>query len=252
MIKAKIQQFIFNVGDKLMNLAETRIKEQLPEIQAQLEAVVKEKIPQLRAQAEETVKEKGALVFTQVRTQAETQIKAQLSGEKIIPRVETFTGGVMAGDGLVTTPFLVGFLATGGVGGVLAIPFKLVRVVVLRPIFGRRLEAPRVRVDRKSKDLGRALAALASADRRLRRRRGIIGLFLPSFRKVVVLGGAGAAYLAVQSQNGNGDILDQIEQLAPKLEKVKEQVESTELYSLIAPDIEKVVALVGERVDAIR
>ena len=52
MIKAKIQQFIFNVGDKLMNLAETRIKEQLPEIQAQLEAVVKEKIPQLRAQAE--------------------------------------------------------------------------------------------------------------------------------------------------------------------------------------------------------
>jgi len=267
MIKDRIQAFFLGLGEKLLAQAETRVKEQLPQIQAAVEGVVKaqipqiqataegifkEKLPELRAQAEAVALEKGGEIATQIRVLAETQVKAQLSGEKLIPRAETFAGGVMAGDGLVTTPFAVGFLASGGVAGALGIPFKLVRVVVLRPIFGRRLEAPRVRVDRKSKDLGRALAALASADRRLRRRRGIIGLFLPSFRKVVVLGGAGAAYLAVQSQNGNGDILDQIEQLAPKLEKVKEQVESTELYSLIAPDIEKVVALVGERVDAIR
>jgi hypothetical protein len=66
------------------------------------------------------------------------------------------------------------------------------------------------------------------------------------------LGGAGAAYLAVNSQNGNGDLMAQIEQLAPKLEKVKETVGSTELYALIAPDIEKAVAQLGERVDAIR
>ncbi|HEY5319111.1 MAG TPA: hypothetical protein VIJ20_14070 [Solirubrobacteraceae bacterium] len=252
MIMNKIQQFFLGIGEKLMGIAETRIKQQLPQIQAQVEGLVKEKIPELRAQAEEKVKEKGSQLATQVRTQAETQIRAQLSGEKIIPRVETFTGGVMAGDGLVTTPFAVGFLASGGLGGVLAIPFKLIRVVILRPIFRSRMEAPRVKIDRNSKELGRALAALAAADKRLRRRRGIIGLFLPSFKKVLVLGGAGAAYVAVNSQNGNGDIMEQLEQIAPKLEKVKETVESTELYSMIGPDIEKVMALVGERVDAIR
>jgi hypothetical protein len=250
MIKDRIQQFFLAIGEKLLGMAETRVKEQIPQIQATVEGIVKEKIPELREQFESTVLEKGGQFAIQVRTQAETQIKSQLSGEKLIPRVETFTGGVAAGDGLVTTPFAVGFLAGGGVAGVLGIPFKLVRVV-LRPIFGSRKVA-RVRIDRNSKELGRALAALASADKRLRRRRGVIGLFLPSFRKLVVLGGAGAAYLAVQSNNGNGDIIDQLEQFAPALEKVKEQVERNEIYSLIAPDIEKVVALVGERVDAIR
>jgi hypothetical protein len=251
MIKDRIQKFFLGLGDKLMAQVETRVKEQIPQIQAAVEGLVKEKIPELRAQVEETVKEKGGEVATQVRLVAETQVKTQLSGEKLIPRAETFAGGVMAGDGLVTTPFAVAFLASGGLGGALGIPFKLIRVA-LRPVFGSRLEAPRVRIDRNSKELGRALAALASADKRLRRRRSIIGLFLPSFRKVVILGGAGAAYLAVQSNNGNGDILDQLELLAPKLEKVKETVESTELYTIIAPDLEKVVALVGERVDAIR
>src|SRR5580658_7119141 len=246
MIKDRIQQFFLAIGEKLLGLAETRVKEQIPQIQATIEGIVKEKIPELRGQLEATVLEKGGEFATQIRTQAETQIKSQLSAENLIPRVETFTGGVAAGDGLVTTPFAVGFVAGGGLGGILGIPFKLVRVVVLRPIFGSRMEAPRVRIDRNSKELGRALAALASADRRLRRRRGIIGLFLPSFRKLVVLGGAGAAYLAVQSNNGNGDIIDQLEQFAPKLEKVKEQVERNEIYSIIAPDIEKVVALVGE------
>jgi hypothetical protein len=252
MIKNRIQSFFLALGEKLMAQVETRVKEQLPQIQAAVEGLVKEKIPELKAQAEETVKEKGGQVATQARTLAETQIKTQLSGEKLIPRAETFAGGVMAGDGLVTTPFAVGFLASGGVAGALAIPFKLIRVVLLRPIFRSRLEAPRVKIDRNSKELGRALAALASADKRLRRRHSIIGLFLPSFKKVVILGGAGAAYLAVQSSNGNGDIMDQLEQLAPKLEKVRETVESTELFTIIAPDIEKVVALVGERVDAIR
>jgi len=250
MIKDRLQQFFLSLGEKLMAVAETRIKAQIPQIEAAVEGIVKERLPAAKAQLEETVKEKGAEVAIKVRTQAQDQIKSQLSGEKLIPRAETFAGGIAAGDGLVTTPFLVGFVASGGVGGALGIPFKLIRVA-LRPIFGSRMEA-RVRITRNSKDLGRALAALAVADKRLARRRSIIGLFLPSFKKVVVLGGAGAAYLALQSQNGNGDILEQIEQLAPKLEKVKETVESTELYSLIAPDIEKVVALVGERVDAIR
>jgi hypothetical protein len=251
MIKERLQQFFLGVGEKLMAVAETRIREQIPQIEAAVEALVKEKIPAVRAQVEEMVKEKGAEVATKVRTEAQTQIKTQLSGEKLVPRVETFAGGVASGDGLVTTPFLVGFAASGGVAGALGIPFKLIRVVLLRPVFGSRMEA-RVRIDRNSKDLGRALAALAAADKRLRRRHAIIGLFLPSFRKAVVLGGAGAAYLAVNSQNGNGDILAQIEQLAPKLEKVKETVESNEIYSMIAPDLERVVALVGERVDAIR
>ncbi|MDQ6777950.1 MAG: hypothetical protein M3071_17460 [Actinomycetota bacterium] len=247
MIRRRLQQFFVGVGEKLMAVAETRIKEQIPQIEAAVEGIIKEKIPAVRAQIEE----KGAEVATKVRTEAQTQIKSQLSGEKLIPRAETFAGGVAVGDGLVTTPFLVGFAASGGVGGSLGIPFKLIRVVVLRPIFGSRMEA-QVKIDRNSKELGRALAALAAADKRLRRRRSVIGLFLPSFKKVVVLGGAGAAYVAMQSQNGNGDILGQIESLAPRIEKVKEQVEGTEIYSMIAPDLEKAVALLGERVDAIR
>jgi hypothetical protein len=248
MIKEKVQQFFLSLGEKLMALAETRIKEQLPQVIAMGEAVVKEKIPALKAQAEETVKEKGAEVATQVRTKAQTQIKSQLSGEKMIPRAETFAGGVMAGDGLVTTPFAVGFLASGGVGGAMGIPFKLIRVVVLRPIFGSRMEA-RVKIDRNSKELGRALAALAVADKKLRRRRGIVGLFLPSFKKVVLLGGAGAAYVALSTNGNRAELLDSI---TPTLEKVKETVESSEIYTLIAPDIEKAVEALGERVDAIR
>lgn len=249
MIKDRIQQFFLGLGEKLMAMAEVRIKEQLPQIQAQLEETVKERIPALRTQVEETVKEKGSEFAAQVRTQAETAVKSQLSGEKLIPRVETFTGGVMARDALVTTPFAVGFLASGGAGGLLAIPFKVVRVVLLRPIFGSRKVVPRVRIDRNSKELGRALAALASADRRLRRRRGLIGLVLPSFRKLVVLGGAAAAY-AVVTNKGNPD--DLLEAIGPTIEKVKETVENTELYAMIAPDIEKAVAQLGERVDAIR
>jgi hypothetical protein len=249
MIRDRIQQFFLGLGEKLMSIAESRIRQQLPQIQAQVEETVKERIPALRAQVEETVKEKGAEFASQVRTQAETAVKSQLSGEKLIPRVETFTGGVMAGDALVTTPFAVGFLATGGVGGLLAIPFKVVRGVLLRPIFGSRKVVPRVRIDRNSKELGRALAALASADKRLRRRRGLVGLFLPSFRKLVLLGGAGAAYMMITG-TGNRDEL--LEAIGPRIEKVRETVENTELYSLIAPDIEKAVAQLGERVDAIR
>jgi hypothetical protein len=248
MIKDRIQQFFLGLGEKLMALAEVRIKEQIPQIQAQLEETVKERIPALKAQVEETVREKGAEYAAQVRTQAEGAVKAQLSGETLIPRVETFTGGVMAGDRLVTTPFAVAFVASGGLGAVLAIPFKLVRVVLLRPIFGSR-KVVRVKIDRNSKELGRALAALASADKRLRRRRGLVGLFLPSFRKVVLVGGAGAAYVALSS-NGNRDQL--LEAIGPKVEQLRETVESTELYTLIAPDIEKAVAQLGERVDAIR
>ncbi|MDQ6805087.1 MAG: hypothetical protein M3065_08975 [Actinomycetota bacterium] len=249
MIKDRIQKFFLGIGEKLMAVAETRIKEQIPQILATVQGTVKEKVPEIRAKVEETVTEKGAEVATKVRTQAQTQIKSQLSGEKMIPRVETFAGGVMAGDGLVTTPFAVGFLASGGVGGALGIPFKFIRVVVLRPFFSSRMEVPRVRIDRNSKELGRALAALAAADKRLRRRRGVIGLFLPTFKKVVVLGGAGAAYVAV---NTNGNRTELIESIAPRIEKVKEQVESTEIYAMIAPDIEKAVAQLGERVDAIR
>jgi hypothetical protein len=249
MIKNRLQNFFLGLGEKLLGVAETRIKEQIPHIQAQVEGIAKEKLPLLKAQVEDSVKEKGAQVLTQVRTQAEAQVKAQVSGEKLIARAETFAGGVMAGDGLVTTPFAVGFLAGGGAGGVLAIPFKLARVVVPRPIFGSRMEVPRVKMDRNSKELGRALAALASADKRLRRRRGVFGLLFPSFRKVVIVGGAGAAYFALSA---NGNRAELIEAIAPKIEKVKERVESTELYSLIAPDIEKAVAQLGERVDAIR
>ena len=180
------------------------------------------------------------------RAQAETQIKGQLVG--VLPRVETFTGGVIAGDGLVTGPFAVGFVAGGGVGGTLGMPFKLVRVAVRRLILRSRMEAPRMKIDKSNKELGNALAAIASADGQIRRRRGrLIRLFFPSFRKVLVLGSAGAAYLALN--NENGDILATI---GPPLEKVKETVASSELYEMVAPDIEKAIAQVAERIDAIR
>jgi hypothetical protein len=248
MIKERLQNFFLGLGEKLMGVAETRIKSQIPQIQAQVESVVKEKIPQLRAQVEDAAKEKGGEIATQVQTTVVTQVKAQLSGEKLIPRAKTFAGGVAAGDGLVTAPFAVGFLASGGAEGALGIPFKLVRVVVLRPIFGSRKVA-RVRIDRNSKELGRALAALAVADKKLRRRRGIVGLFMPSFRKLVLIGGAGAAYLMVSS-NGNANEL--VEVIGPKIEQLKETVESTDIYTMIAPDIEKAIGQLGDRVDAIR
>lgn len=210
-----------------------------------------ERLPRLGAQFEDVIKERGSQVANQVRAQAGSQLKTQLSAEKLIPRVETFTGGLMAGDGLVTTPFVLGFLASGGVGGTLSIPFKLVRVVIPRPIFGRRMEVPRVRSNRNSKELGRALAALAAADRRLTRRPRLLSLLLPSFRKVVLLGGAGAAYIAWQGQNGNGNG-DILETIGPQLGKVRARIESTDLYTIVAPDIERAITQLGERVDAIR
>jgi hypothetical protein len=72
---------------------------------------------------------------------------------------------------------------------------------------------------------------------------------LPSFKKVALLGAAGGAYLAMSS-NGNANEL--VEAIGPRLEKVKETVEKTDLYTIIAPDLEKAIEQLGERVDAIR
>jgi hypothetical protein len=74
---------------------------------------------------------------------------------------------------------------------------------------------------------------------------------LPGFSKQDILGALGAVYGAVQTKiaEGDGDIIDQLERFA---ERVKDDIQSTELYELVAPDIERVVARIGERVDAIR
>jgi hypothetical protein len=245
-VRAEVEQKVRDSLPQIRAQVEEKVKENIPRIRAQVEEKVNDNIPRIRAQAEEKVRGQIAQVGALARAQAETQIKGQLVG--VLPRVETFTGGVIAGDGLVTGPFAVGFVAGGGVGGTLGMPFKLVRVAVRRLILRSRMEAPRMKIDKSNKELGNALAAIASADGQIRRRRGrLIRLFFPSFRKVLVLGSAGAAYLALN--NENGDILATI---GPPLEKVKETVASSELYEMVAPDIEKAIAQVAERIDAIR
>lgn len=230
MILDKLMDASIGLGDKLMGTAGSRIQEEGPVLLSQLG-------------------EKGAQVATLLATEAGVLVKDQFTAEKLLPRVEAISDGVTK-DGLVTVaPFAAGFVAAGGVGSAMAIPFRLAGVL-LTPILGMRMEVPRVRISKNSRDLGRALAVLAAADKRMRRRRGLIGLLTPSFRKVIVLGGAGAAYLAVMNQNGES--VDLMEAVTPALDKVRQTVESSDLYTIVQPDIERILAGIGDYVDAIR
>lgn len=102
------------------------------------------------------------------------------------------------GDEVVAGALAIGFVTGGGVSGTLNMPFMLVRVALGRPASRSRLEAA-MRQDRYSKQVGRALAAVASADRQMRSRRARVWrLVRPTPRRLFMLGTAsGGAFMAM-------------------------------------------------------
>ena len=170
------------------------------------------------------------------------QISEQLQA-KALPRVETYTGGMIPTDEPVTGALAVGFVAGGGVGGTLGIPLKLVRVATGYPKSRSRMEAPRM-FNNSNKELGRALAAIASADSQLRGRSGLLGLLLPTPRKVLMVAGAYAAFNSVDPE-----LLGPV---GPAIEKAKERIPVGDLVMMVAPAIDAVKEQLATRIDAVR
>ncbi|MGI8712112.1 MAG: hypothetical protein ACR2NR_02810 [Solirubrobacteraceae bacterium] len=93
--------------------------------------------------------------------------------------------------GLVMGAVASGFVVGGGVSGTVHMPFKFLRVLLGRPWSRSRLEAA-MRQDRYSKQVGRALAGVAAADRHMRSPRARLWrLIRPSPRRLFLLGSAG-------------------------------------------------------------
>jgi hypothetical protein len=111
-------------------------------------------------------------------------------------------------DRLTGLALALGFLGGGGVGGTARLPWKVVRVALGRPTSRSLMEVNHMRSDRHTRQLGRALVAVAAADRQLRGRRGrsagrIVGLL----RRLSVIGTAGAGIAYVLSEDEYRDAL---------------------------------------------
>jgi hypothetical protein len=146
---------------------------------------------------------------------------AVLAGATLIPAAAIAEVVERNRDHLGVFAAWFGFVVGGGVSGVLRLPFRLMRVVLGRPA---RLEV-RMRRDGHSKQLAGALVALATADRQLRRRRGLIWR---SIRRTAVVAPAfGAAWVYMVSDEDRfhvlektaDQVLDRVEH-APVLERV--------------------------------
>lgn len=94
-----------------------------------------------------------------------------------------------------------------------------------------------------NKDLGRALAAIASADSQMRGRGGLLGLLLPTPRKVLMVGGA---YMALSSVDP-----EMLGPVGPVLEKAKGMVPVDDIVMLVAPAVDAVKNTLASRIDAI-
>jgi len=149
----------------------------------------------------------------------------------MIPADEPATGALAAG-----------FVAGGGIGGTLGMPLKLVRVATGYPKSPSRMEASRM-FNNSNKDLGRALAAIASADSQMRGRTGLLGLLLPTPRKVLMVGGA---YMALNSVDP-----EMLGPVGPVLEKAKGMVPVEDIVMLVAPAVDAVKNTLASRIDAI-
>jgi len=153
------------------------------------------------------------------------------------------SGGMIPVDEPVTGAVAAGFIAGGGVGGALGMPLKLVRVATGYPKSRSRMEAPRM-FNNSNKELGRALAAIASADSQLRGRGPLLSLLLPTPRKVLVLGGA---YMALNSVDP-----EFLGPVGTAWEKAKERVPVGDIAMMVTPAVEAVRDQVAARIDAIR
>jgi hypothetical protein len=144
-------------------------------------------------------------------------------------------------DDPATGALVAGFVAGGGVGGTLGLPLKLVRVVTGYPKSSSRMEASRM-FNNSNKELGRALAAIASADNQLRGRTGLLGLLMPTPRKVLMVGGA---YMALNSVDP-----EYLGPVGPALEKAKEKIPVNDIMMMVTPMLESVKNAVVARIDA--
>ena len=93
-----------------------------------------------------------------------------------------------------------------------------------------------------NKELGRALAAIASADRQLRGRSGLLGLLMPTPRKVLLVGGT---YMALNSVDP-----EFLGPVGPALEKAKEKIPVGDVLMVVKPIIDSVKTQVVARIDA--
>jgi hypothetical protein len=159
---------------------------------------------------------------------------------KMLPRVESATRGLISADDAVAGALAAGFVAGGGVGGTLGLPVKLVRVATGYPR-SSRMEAARM-FNSSNKELGRALAAIASADRQLRGRSGLLGLLMPTPRKVMLVGGT---YMALNSVDR--ELLGPV---GPALDKAKERIPVNDIMMMVTPLIDGIKQQVIARIDA--
>jgi hypothetical protein len=160
---------------------------------------------------------------------------------RVLPHIENFSGGLITAEEPATGALIAGFVAGGGVGGTLGVPSKLVRVATGYPKTPSRMEAARM-FNSSNKELGRALAVIASADRQMRGRGGLLGLLMPTPRKVMLAGGA---YYALNSVDP--ELLGPV---APMLEKVKAPI--TDAVALLGPLLDSLKDTLAARIDAIQ
>jgi hypothetical protein len=171
-------------------------------------------------------------------------VTKQISGQvqsKLLPSVEKMSGGMISAGDPATGALVAGFVVGGGVSGTLGLPVKLVRVVTGYPKSSSRMEASRM-FNNSNKELGRALAAIASADSQMRGRTGLLGLLFPTPRKVLLVGGA---YMALNSVDA--ELLGPV---GPALEKAKEKIPVNDIMMMVTPVVESVKNLVVSRIDA--
>jgi len=172
-----------------------------------------------------------------------TKLISEQLEQKVLPRIEAATGGLIPTDEPVTGALAAGFVAGGGVGGTLGMPLKLVRVATGRSKSPSRMEATRM-FNNSNKDLGRALAAIASADSQMRGRSGLLGLLLPTPRKVLMVAGAYTALNSVDPEF--------LGPIGPALETAKEKIPVGDIMMMVTPAIDAVKGQLASRIDAIR
>jgi len=95
-----------------------------------------------------------------------------------------------------------------------------------------------------NKELGRALAAIASADKQMRGRGFLSSLLLPTPRKVLLVGGA---YMALN--NADPELLGPV---GTAFEKAKEKVPVGDIMMMLTPAVDAVKNTLAERIDAVR
>jgi hypothetical protein len=158
-------------------LADLRVSaRQISDIRGQAERYKEEYTERYTAQARAYVEERRDRLTTQA------QARVRSDGPKLA------VGGAAVS----------GFIFAGGVSGTVNIPFKLAGGLLGHPMSGSRLEAG-MRQDRSTKQISRALVAVAAADRHMRSRRARLWRAIrPTPRRVFLIASAGGgAFVAM-------------------------------------------------------